>query len=102
MTGLEMSIAIHDVLFVQVLTSSMVLHMAVKVILGAEWRILLTAFPTTNECAVWCSRRYQGAGMIFNMVVQVLDSSKHTIAWSEKFYRQSLQLYAHVEKNLTQ
>jgi hypothetical protein len=53
----------------QVLTSSMVLHVTIKVIFGTERRILLTAIPATNECAVECFRRNQGAGVIFDMVV---------------------------------
>lgn len=55
LTGdLSMSIALHDILHGQVLTSSVILHVAVEVVLRAEWRILLTSFPATNECAVRC------------------------------------------------
>lgn len=52
LTGLGMSIKTHNVLHVQALTSSVVLHMAVEVVLRTERRILLTSFPATNECAV--------------------------------------------------
>lgn len=82
LTGLGMSMTIHDILRVQALTSSVVLHMAIEMVLGTERRILLTSFPATNEGAIGRFRRDKGAGMIFDMVVQVLDSSKNTIAWS--------------------
>jgi hypothetical protein len=36
------------------LTSSMVLHVTVEMIFGAERCILLTTVPATNECAVGC------------------------------------------------
>ena len=65
-----------------ILTSSMILHMAVEMIFGTERCILLTALPATNECAVGRFRRNQSAGVIFDMVVQMLDGSKNTIARS--------------------
>ena len=60
----------------------MVLHVSIEMIFGAEWCILLTAVPATNECAVGRFRRNQSAGVIFDMVVQMLDGSKNTIARS--------------------
>lgn len=63
-----------------ILTSSMILHMAVEMIFGTERCILLTALPATNECAVGRFGRNQSACVIFDVVVQMLNSSKNTVA----------------------
>jgi hypothetical protein len=51
------------------LTSSVVLHVTIEMVFRTERRILLTAIPATNKCAVGRFRRYQSAGVIFDMVV---------------------------------
>lgn len=78
----------------------MVLHVTVEVVLRTERRVLLASFPATNKCAVGRFRRNQGAGMIFDVVVQVLNGSKNTIAWSENSV--SAIETTHAREDLTQ
>lgn len=81
---MNMSIVGPDIHYTQVRTSSMVLHVTVEMIFGAERCILLTALPATNECAVRRFGRNQSACVIFDMVVQMLNSSKDTITRPSK------------------
>jgi hypothetical protein len=56
--------------------------MAVEMVFGAKRSILFTAVPATNKCAVGRLAWKKSARVVLDMIVQVLDGRKHTIARS--------------------